>query len=129
MLSDHFFVFFFKQKTAYEMRISDWSSDVRSSDLLQRRDAEEGLGIVVIGPGGRDFRAQPQPLADGIHVSALQLRGHAAVIGIADIAEHRQPGRPWPGPVVDEGAQIEAGIDIAEAAQRARKSTSLNSSH
>src|SRR3546814_7284632 len=27
------FVFFFKQKTAYEMRISDWSSDVYSSDL------------------------------------------------------------------------------------------------
>src|SRR3546814_1402680 len=30
-------VFFFKQKTAYEMRISDWSSDVCSSDLLDRR--------------------------------------------------------------------------------------------
>src|SRR3546814_10811919 len=29
-----FFLFFFKQKTAYEMRISDWSSDVCSSDLL-----------------------------------------------------------------------------------------------
>src|SRR3546814_8931700 len=28
-----FDVFFFKQKTAYEMRISDWSSDVCSSDL------------------------------------------------------------------------------------------------
>src|SRR3546814_9105658 len=28
-------VFFFKQKTAYEMRISDWSSDVCSSDLLE----------------------------------------------------------------------------------------------
>src|SRR3546814_19912318 len=28
-----FYVFFFKQKTAYEMRISDWSSDVCSSDL------------------------------------------------------------------------------------------------
>src|SRR3546814_9407187 len=28
--------FFFKQKTAYEMRISDWSSDVCSSDLLDR---------------------------------------------------------------------------------------------
>src|SRR3546814_3055944 len=27
-------VFFFKQKTAYEMRISDWSSDVCSSDLF-----------------------------------------------------------------------------------------------
>src|SRR3546814_2475559 len=33
-------VFFFKQKTAYEMRISDWSSDVCSSDLCRadRRD-------------------------------------------------------------------------------------------
>src|SRR3546814_8350877 len=29
------FFFFFKQKTAYEMRISDWSSDVCSSDLHQ----------------------------------------------------------------------------------------------
>src|SRR3546814_1764021 len=31
---DLVFFFFFKQKTAYEMRISDWSSDVCSSDLL-----------------------------------------------------------------------------------------------
>src|SRR3546814_7991985 len=31
------FFFFFKQKTAYEMRISDWSSDVCSSDLGARR--------------------------------------------------------------------------------------------
>src|SRR3546814_13348069 len=30
--------FFFKQKTAYEMRISDWSSDVCSSDLRRRHD-------------------------------------------------------------------------------------------
>src|SRR3546814_4631802 len=29
------YVFFFKQKTAYELRISDWSSDVCSSDLLR----------------------------------------------------------------------------------------------
>src|SRR3546814_4147491 len=29
-----YYFFFFKQKTAYEMRISDWSSDVCSSDLL-----------------------------------------------------------------------------------------------
>src|SRR3546814_10512003 len=29
-------VFFFKQNTAYEMRISDWSSDVCSSDLRER---------------------------------------------------------------------------------------------
>src|SRR3546814_2634377 len=32
-----FVFFFFKQKTAYEMRISDWSSDVCSSDLLARQ--------------------------------------------------------------------------------------------
>src|SRR3546814_4765946 len=31
-----FLFFFFKQKTAYEMRISDWSSDVCSSDLAAR---------------------------------------------------------------------------------------------
>src|SRR3546814_15240896 len=31
------FFFFFKQKTAYEMRISDWSSDVCSSDLRASR--------------------------------------------------------------------------------------------
>src|SRR3546814_5855558 len=32
----YLFFFFFKQKTAYEMRISDWSSDVCSSDLGER---------------------------------------------------------------------------------------------
>src|SRR3546814_11050159 len=45
-----FLLFFFKQKTAYEMRISDWSSDVCSSDL-QRPDpsrfqsGDDGAGI------------------------------------------------------------------------------------
>src|SRR3546814_4059749 len=33
-----FVLFFFKQKTAYEMRISDWSSDVCSSDLIGNDD-------------------------------------------------------------------------------------------
>src|SRR3546814_10716874 len=33
------FFFFFKQKTAYEMRISDWSSDVCSSDLVSTSKA------------------------------------------------------------------------------------------
>src|SRR3546814_1334257 len=40
------FFFFFKQKTAYEMRISDWSSDVCSSDLC-------GYSFVVLGSAGR----------------------------------------------------------------------------
>src|SRR3546814_4842819 len=46
--------FFFKQKTAYEMRISDWSSDVCSSDLrpedamaAQVRSVEQLLGVTL----------------------------------------------------------------------------------
>src|SRR3546814_14796493 len=42
-------VFFFKQKTAYEMRISDWSSDVCSSDLL----------TVLVLPDGRTRIGSP----------------------------------------------------------------------
>src|SRR3546814_7449712 len=47
-------VFFFKQKTAYEMRISDWSSDVFSSDLSvlgfdwARRHRERVQGIAYM---------------------------------------------------------------------------------
>src|SRR3546814_8349330 len=44
------FVFFFQQKTAYEMRISDWSSDVCSSDLVGGLDldhAVEQVGMEV----------------------------------------------------------------------------------
>src|SRR3546814_16242657 len=42
-------IFFFKQKTAYEMRISDWSSDVCSSDLGAAR-IFEAVRHRVIGP-------------------------------------------------------------------------------
>src|SRR3546814_3578365 len=46
-----FFFFVFKQKTAYEMRISDWSSDVCASDLKRARisgtDSVRGGEIVV----------------------------------------------------------------------------------
>src|SRR3546814_3446870 len=38
--------FFFKQKTAYEMRISDWSSDVCSSDLLAAGATDAGATMV-----------------------------------------------------------------------------------
>src|SRR3546814_9942287 len=47
MLIGLYVCFFFKQKTAYEMRISDWSSDVCSSDLAVRRvhhGSEEAAG-------------------------------------------------------------------------------------
>src|SRR3546814_324263 len=45
MCSKSEFIFFIKQKTAYEMRISDWSSDVCSSDLARKWDRwEKGDG-------------------------------------------------------------------------------------
>src|SRR3546814_4713768 len=49
-----FVFFFFKQKTAYEMRISDWSSDVCSSDLLSDVSLSVAKGEVVglLGPNG-----------------------------------------------------------------------------
>src|SRR3546814_7670626 len=55
-------LFFFKQKTAYEMRISDWSSDVCSSDLArnylaerarERREQFAPEGPVVAFSGGQ----------------------------------------------------------------------------
>src|SRR3546814_3036296 len=42
--------FLFKQKTAYEMRISDWSSDVCSSDLMGHR------GLLYLGDGQGELR-------------------------------------------------------------------------
>src|SRR3546814_5368999 len=49
-----FFVFFFKQKTAYELRISDWSSDVCSSDLddFSSQTYENGSSVAFDGSGG-----------------------------------------------------------------------------
>src|SRR3546814_8901546 len=44
--------FFFKQKTAYEMRISDWSSDVCSSDLDGRQDGRREDGQTGAESGG-----------------------------------------------------------------------------
>src|SRR3546814_6165764 len=41
------FFFLFKQKTAYEMRISDWSSDVCSSDLFELVLPEGGTDLVT----------------------------------------------------------------------------------
>src|SRR3546814_6685748 len=84
--------FFFKQKTAYEMRISDWSSDVCSSDLLRdahaaldgerfgaeiaEDDADLAAVIRIDGPGAvqhRDAVAQRQPGARP-HLRLVSLR-------------------------------------------------------
>src|SRR3546814_5939653 len=50
-----FVFFFFKQKTAYEMRIRDWSSDVCSSDLFEvthRRIGGAFMGVDLAEPIG-----------------------------------------------------------------------------
>src|SRR3546814_8376313 len=48
-----FVIFFFKQKTAYEMRISDWSSDVCSSDLADPAVRGSRERFVPLGRIGR----------------------------------------------------------------------------
>src|SRR3546814_4830779 len=59
--------FFFKQKTAYEMRISDWSSDVCSSDLEDAKAllaAKKNLRLLVTG-------GMADPLSPGWFVKSV----------------------------------------------------------
>src|SRR3546814_4412777 len=65
-------VFFFKQKTAYEMRISDWSSDVCSSDLakgLMKASIREDNPVLFLLPTRRGGEQGEVP--DGDHVVPL----------------------------------------------------------
>src|SRR3546814_8224859 len=77
--------FFFKQKTAYERRISDWSSDVCSSDL-------SGEG----GPFERGGEAAAQPRQ--IHIMAMEVGDHRqagqSTLGGLGLQHHRQAARP-----------------------------------
>src|SRR3546814_15093662 len=91
------FFFFFKQKTAYELRISDWSSDVCSSDLRGALvafvtagdpDPETSLAIVKGLPAaGADLieLGMPfsDPMADGPAVQASSLRALQAGMTLA----------------------------------------------
>src|SRR3546814_8054576 len=63
------FFFFFKQKTAYEMRISDWSSDVCSSDLcLHPVDYFLSHGLRGLGGGGQRRRDPCHAAVPAAHV-------------------------------------------------------------
>src|SRR3546814_7331282 len=74
-----FCVFFFKQKTAYEMRISDWSSDVCSSDL----GAADRLGLLAGTALGRLLVMAAQlHLAEDAFALHLLLQGLQGLIDI-----------------------------------------------
>src|SRR3546814_18309204 len=75
--------FFFKQKTAYEMRISDWSSDVCSSDLRltfwlrptegERQDCGRGVEALQTHPSSRRYAQRYNTAAtDPLRVSRRQ---------------------------------------------------------
>src|SRR3546814_9503188 len=76
-------VFFFKQKTAYEMRISDWSSDVCSSDLF-------------LGQRHRQFAASQEDCAMNLSSKRAWLLAAASAALIAAFLlypEHRSEAR------------------------------------
>src|SRR3546814_12264792 len=74
--------FFFKQKTAYEMRISDWSSDVCSSDLDQPSLPRRGTLVGLIGSAfyGGNLLRPPRAI--------LERADEAALHHVGDSAEH-----------------------------------------
>src|SRR3546814_3648071 len=71
------FIFFFKQKTAYEMRISDWSSDVCSSDLL---DVQRAVDLELCVEAG-------EPVLPGADRHVVQRREVLDQIGRASCRE------------------------------------------
>src|SRR3546814_14638670 len=90
----YFEFFFFKQKTAYEMRISDWSSDVCSSDLIDIiqiviGEGQEGLFHHAVG-----HRSLPSPTVGGATrqqsvrngLEALAAKGGVGAVLIHDAA-------------------------------------------
>src|SRR3546814_1730187 len=80
-----FVVFFFKQKTAYEMRISDWSSDVCSSDLGLHLPLEAGEQDQAAGLGRHRPGAREQGIADRGLSLAPGARWRDAAVGITGV--------------------------------------------
>src|SRR3546814_11800871 len=99
------FFFFFKQKTAYEMRISDWSSDVCSSDLAPKRKRppflggriEKLFGLFVVEPSAGSsagslqvhrLRTARVGLDFEAHLLAFDQRGHPRALDGGDMDEN-----------------------------------------
>src|SRR3546814_4255440 len=112
--------FFFKQKTAYEMRISDWSSDVCSSDLLGRMAAlSAGYEITVSGVTLDRFC--------GGGITSVNLAAATVMSGMEDCVV--AGGTEMMSYTAQLAAQ-EANAGIKPLGMGAdRKSTRLNSSH
>src|SRR3546814_15869281 len=92
-----FLFFFFKQKTAYEVRISDWSSDVSSSDLPRRLPAESGLLIARVAAGREPHAAEGEAARldpPGVGRAGRRPRRHVPAAGrlgaTSPVAGHRQ---------------------------------------
>src|SRR3546814_8728359 len=113
---------FFKQKTAYELRISDWSSDVCSSDLLKLYDVAsvevlEGPQGTLYGAGSLGGIIRIEPMPPDLYA------GGGGAWAAGQLTEHGDPGG-------DAGAVLNVPIAEGTAAFRGdRKSTRLNSSH
>src|SRR3546814_6242834 len=78
------FFFFFKQKTAYEMRISDWSSDVCSSDLI-------GQSYKISSALGHLHRFAIAQQTDHLHQLHIEL--HLVMGQRPDRSEERRVGK------------------------------------
>src|SRR3546814_4453135 len=123
-------VFFFKQKTAYEMRISDWSSDVCSSDLQRVARGDAPLELPIQPGVGTPTLEATQDAAPDEHAE-----GHAQHDERGcerDRAEH--PGQRRTDQQAGGAGQAAADPQLVggEAAHNHgidRKSTRLNSSH
>src|SRR3546814_10076719 len=74
--------FFFKQKTAYEMRISDWSSDVCSSDLSAKAWLSEGATL--------NHSANYHGYGHGAPISTLGATLHGYFMHAPDLPESRR---------------------------------------
>src|SRR3546814_8917861 len=83
--------FFFKQKTAYEMRISDWSSDVCSSDLLASRSIQSAGSSCA--PAKVRRRRGPSSAAEsaGTHTKSASTRTEESRVGKECVSTCRSP--------------------------------------
>src|SRR3546814_9837767 len=95
--------FFFNQKTAYEMRISDWSSDVCSSDLKEGATTCLSVNLPVALAAAPTYLARqghprsPAELGGAAHIRHLDAdRSEARRVGTECVSTFRSRWSPYP---------------------------------